>query len=356
MLNGRVFNLINAKLRVLKQARFGDRRDGMPFGGVTGFDTGDMGQLPVVVPRSSDMVEATSMLVNMAQFDHFKKVKLTQIQTIDGDGDGAQEFMQLLSEAGRGREHLSHQSLELLRPRFIGIGNTTQDHRIIRNFIGLDGLVVLYLNRLVDEYNDEIAHIGATQRKEAIVMIEGSLFIESVEHFRADEERFGDLPRCFSMVPATRSQINGYISARRRGEFSTIVPGSLGVFVGADVMLLKNIDTKEGFVNGRRGTVVEVIMSADIADCVSAVKVSFDRVNDQAETTVLITWMRMDSYQFPDGNTIHFYQIPLRLCYAVTGHKPPGQILSQVAISIMDPAFAHGSSMWLSPVSGFSPI
>jgi hypothetical protein len=123
MLHRRVFNLIDAKLRELKQARFGSRRGDMPFGGVTVFITGDMGQVPVVVPRSSDMIEATSMFVNMAQFDHFKKVKLTQIQRIDGDADGAQAFMRLLSEDRRGREHLSDQALPLLRSRFIRIGN-----------------------------------------------------------------------------------------------------------------------------------------------------------------------------------------------------------------------------------------
>jgi energy-coupling factor transporter ATP-binding protein EcfA2 len=40
ILNGRAFNLIDAKLRDLKQARFGSRRGDMPFGGVTVFITG----------------------------------------------------------------------------------------------------------------------------------------------------------------------------------------------------------------------------------------------------------------------------------------------------------------------------
>jgi hypothetical protein len=144
-------------------------------------------------------------------------------------------------------------------------------------------LVGFYLNRRVDEYNDEIAHIEAMQRNEAMVTIKGSFFIESVEHFRANEERLGDFPRCFSMVLATRGQINGYFSARRRGLFSTIVPHSLNLFVSAPVMLLKNIDTKEGLVNGRRGAVIEAIMSADVRNFVSAVKVAFDVLNDQTE-------------------------------------------------------------------------
>jgi hypothetical protein len=66
MLNGRVFNLVDAKLRELKQAGFGDRRGGVSFGSVTVFITGDVGQVPVVIPRSLDMIEAISMFVNMA--------------------------------------------------------------------------------------------------------------------------------------------------------------------------------------------------------------------------------------------------------------------------------------------------
>jgi hypothetical protein len=128
MLNGRVVNLIDAKLRELKHAGCRDRCRNMPFGGVNVFITGDMDQVPFVVPRSSDMTATTSMFVNMAQCDHFKKVKLTQISRMDGDADGAQGFMQLLSKARRWREHLSDQ---LLRSRFVRIGNTMQNDRTV---------------------------------------------------------------------------------------------------------------------------------------------------------------------------------------------------------------------------------
>jgi hypothetical protein len=135
MLHGKVFNLIDTKLCELKPARFGDRPGGTPFGAVTVCITGDMGQVSVVVPRSSDMIEATPMFVNMTQFDHFKKAKLIHIQRIDGDADGAQGFMQLRSEARRGREYLCDQLLQLLRSRFIGIWQHDagpQDHQALR--------------------------------------------------------------------------------------------------------------------------------------------------------------------------------------------------------------------------------
>jgi hypothetical protein len=123
------------------------------------------------------------------------------------------------------REHLSDPWLELFRSRFSRIGNTTQDHRIIRDVVDPDGLVVFYLNRRVDGYNDEIAHIEAMQRNEAMVTIKRSFFIESAEHFRANEERPGDLPRWLSMGPATWGQIDGFSlpgdSATFQQEFHT---------------------------------------------------------------------------------------------------------------------------------------
>jgi hypothetical protein len=97
------------------------------------------------------------MFVNMAQFGQFQKVKLGQIQRIDAAAEDAQGFMQLLSEARRGREYLSDESLQLLRSRFRRIENTNEDHQIMRDFGGSDGLVVFYLNRRIDEYNSEIA-------------------------------------------------------------------------------------------------------------------------------------------------------------------------------------------------------
>jgi hypothetical protein len=87
MLNGKIFNLIDAKLREINQARYGPGRADMPFGGVTVFITGDLGQLPVGVRGSSDITQATSMSVNMSQFDQFKKIKLDRIQRVDGGAE-----------------------------------------------------------------------------------------------------------------------------------------------------------------------------------------------------------------------------------------------------------------------------
>jgi hypothetical protein len=95
-----------------------------------------------------------------------------------------------------------------------------------------------------------------------------------------------------------------------------------------------------------------VIMSEDVTGQVSAIEVEFDPLNNVDEIKVSITWMRVDSYQFPDGNKIHFYKIPIKLCYAVTAHKAQGQTLSKLAVSIMDEAFAY---MWPSRVADEFP-
>jgi hypothetical protein len=58
------------------------------------------------------------MFVNMSQFDQFEKIKLDQIQRVDGAAEDAEAFMRLLSEARHGREYLSEESLMLLNSRF----------------------------------------------------------------------------------------------------------------------------------------------------------------------------------------------------------------------------------------------
>jgi hypothetical protein len=42
------------------------------------------------------------MFVNMSQFDQFKKIKLDQIQRVDGAAEDAEAFMRLVSKRGMG--------------------------------------------------------------------------------------------------------------------------------------------------------------------------------------------------------------------------------------------------------------
>jgi hypothetical protein len=182
------------------------------------------------------------MFGDRSKLNIFKRVKLAEVSKIEGAADEAQALMPGLSKVRRGRESIP----DLLRSRFIRMRNTTDDHQTIRDFGEPDELVVFYFNPRVDESSDEIAHIGAMQRNKAIVTLKEFLFTMSVGCFQANEERLRDRSRCFSVVPATRSQINRYFSARRREAFSPIVPNSLIRFVLARVMLLRN--RKEGLV------------------------------------------------------------------------------------------------------------
>jgi hypothetical protein len=70
----------------------------------------------------------------------------------------------------------------------------------------------------------------------------------------------------------------------------------LSIFEGARVMLLQNIDTKAGLVNGRRCTVGKVIMSEDVPGQVSAIEVKFGPLNNDDEIKVPITWMRVVTF------------------------------------------------------------
>jgi hypothetical protein len=238
------------KLQMKLNPRATNQQYHMPFGGVTVFISGDLGQLPVVVRWSADMTQVTSMFVNISQCDQFKKIKLDQIQRVDGGAEDAEAFMRLLSEARHGREYAYVARIPIQEDREHDGGSP--ENQKVR---GKKGMVVFYHDCRVDEYNSDIATMKTTKHNKARINMKGCFFVESVEHFQANEERLGDSHRCFTMVPATQGQIDGYFSARRQGEFSTIVPSMLSIFEGARVMLLKNIDPKAGLVNGRRGTV-----------------------------------------------------------------------------------------------------
>ncbi len=121
-----------------------------------------------------------------------------------------------------------------------------------------------------------------------------------------------------------------------------MVPFVFKFCIGARVILLKNIDTSNGLVNGRRGKIKEIIFN-DLTHLPELLIVRFDQISIFPEIDYDITLMKVDTFRKNNGSSFNFYQFPLKLCFAVTSHKCQGQTLNKVAICIDEPAFAHGS-------------
>lgn len=109
--------------------------------------------------------------------------------------------------------------------------------------------------------------------------------------------------------------------------------------IGAQVMLVTNLDQSKGLVNGSRGVVVQfrkeyttdVMTGQEINDGVSYPVVRFR--NGRMETLKYHSWQEL-----------FVQQIPLRLAYALTIHKAQGATLDCALIDIGPSTFEYGQA------------
>ncbi|RCN49553.1 hypothetical protein ANCCAN_04325 [Ancylostoma caninum] len=109
-------------------------------------------------------------------------------------------------------------------------------------------------------------------------------------------------------------------------------PHELRIKIGSIVMLLRNLDLKEGLCNGTR---LSVVQTGDrVLGCIFA-------CGSRKGRYVLIP--RIDNYYNQDlPFTLKRRQFPLRLCFAITINKSQGQTFERVGICLNDQIFSHG--------------
>ncbi|XP_076181027.1 pif1 DNA helicase [Ptiloglossa arizonensis] len=98
------------------------------------------------------------------------------------------------------------------------------------------------------------------------------------------------------------------------------VPGKLVLKVGAQVMLLKNINISDGLVNGARGIVIKFTDNLPVVQFKSGIS-----YHAKLEKWSLKTNM---------GNIVHRKQIPLKLAWAFSIHKSQGLTLDCVEMCL----------------------
>ena len=144
------------------------------------------------------------------------------------------------------------------------------------------------------------------------------------------------------------------------------LPKTLHLGIGSRVMLLRNIETKAGLVNGAQGTVMDFqwlhdnITSTSKFPC--AVLVLFDNPNvgavfDENEPTPIAIKPVSVTFYDSNKNTITRTQFPLCVSYAVTVHKIQGVTLHNAAIDIGASVFTAGMAyVALSRVSSLAGL
>jgi hypothetical protein len=343
MLSSSIFDILNRKLRMLRGARLHSNLEDKPFGGVIVILTGDLAQVPAVIRGGTDYDEATNMFTSMQDFDHFEKLQLITPMRQNSDETN---FINLLDEVRCPRigSSLSQSAIDLIKSRFVQISSEDELFRL-QDFVssnGNNGMVIYYTNSHVDNYNSLITKSMTSRDNLSLYSFDAkyvvkckSTYIQS-NNSQPISELFGN-KRIAS--PAERKR---YLNCRLNKEVSSLVPDRLQIFVGARIILLKNINQRDKMVNGRRGTITEIILGN--TNEAPTLMVSFDPLPGD-NTTVLypIIAQQVDSVKFPDGKIVSMYQLPIRLAYAVTAHKAQGQTLDKVAVCIGEEAFAHGA-------------
>jgi ATP-dependent DNA helicase PIF1 len=105
---------------------------------------------------------------------------------------------------------------------------------------------------------------------------------------------------------------------------------TLTLKIGAQVMLLTNLDQERGLVNGSRGVVLN--FSSTGLPVVRFLSIAEPITIDRA------TWM------LPDNDQVGRAQIPLKVAYAITIHKSQGATLDCALIDIGSNTFEYGQA------------
>ena len=114
---------------------------------------------------------------------------------------------------------------------------------------------------------------------------------------------------------------------------SGLPPHELHLKIGAIVMLLRNLDIKNGLCNGVRLKIVRIL--SNILDC-EIVTGSF------VGKRVLLPKIKLEPTDDIFPFTLQRKQYPIRLSFAMTINKSQGQTFEKVGIVLDKPVFAHG--------------
>ena len=120
------------------------------------------------------------------------------------------------------------------------------------------------------------------------------------------------------------------------------LPQFLKVSKGTRIMLIRNIYTKRGLVNGAMGYVVHITLNKDNKPCIIHIKFDDEDIGKILQNTTLNNSISIEPIcqgNHYKGRSIIREQFPLILSWACTIHKVQGASLDEAVISIGNDIF-----------------
>lgn len=153
----------------------------------------------------------------------------------------------------------------------------------------------------------------------------------NMEALDGEEVTFKAITITGTTAPAAAASADSDIEAQlTRLDADAAYEPTLTLKIGAQVMLLTNLDQERGLVNGSRGVVLN--FSSTGLPVVRFLSISEPVTIDRA------TWM------LPDNDQVGRAQIPLKVAYAITIHKSQGATLDCALIDIGSNTFEYGQA------------
>lgn len=309
MLSAEFLNEVESAFRTV-------RSSDLPAGGIQLIFAGDFHQLPPVT-RGVNLSTGTSrdVFLNFGyafQCPAWRRLDMTCVELIDVYRQSDKEFVGLLNAIRSGTQEEASVAMATIGRRC---------SRPLEWDSGIKPTQVFSKNSDVDDMN-------AIELKR---LVSEGLALHSV--------RATDSVKDLRLDPGTSK-----VSAPKTSDFfrDCMAGSTVDLCVGAQVMLLKNLKTEDGLVNGSRGVVVRFVpksvISRSAMDLLSVWQgnvVPIVRFANGKEITILpakfSSVMQSGRDKCYECSRI---QIPLKLAWAITVHKSQGMSLDRVRVSL----------------------
>ena len=135
----------------------------------------------------------------------------------------------------------------------------------------------------------------------------------------ADDYNQGRLRELSGESTVYKAEATGSDSVKKTFQKNCNAPETLALKIGASVLLVKNLDTEGGFVNGSQGIVTGLKPGS--------VQVAFPNGR---------VWLEPETWKAEEGSRLigSWTQIPLRLGWGLTIHKAQGMSLGAVSVDL----------------------
>jgi ATP-dependent DNA helicase PIF1 len=304
MLDPDFFTAVDRVARALR------RQPTIPFGGIQLLLSGDFFQLPPVMPRQ----RSASLPTFCFETEAWRDAALTVVQLthIFRQHDDA-SFAALLNRARRG--DYTHDDVDVLVQRV---------RAPLSEFAGIEPTRLYARRANVDEINEQ--SLRAIDCEDVHVY-------RSTVHWEVEKG---------VMNPNARQQMVRQLSqaAAALESSMSMVKQELTLKVGAQVMLVCNLNVSAGLVNGSRGVVVRFALPPAAPPSATTLMPVVQFAKGQEVVVDRYCW----EVQVEDAGTLYYRQVPLQLAWAVTIHKAQGLSLDCVELQLDNSVFEYGQA------------